>query len=206
MTKKAIIFDLDNTIYPVAAIGDQLFKSLFRTIEKDGNYQGTMGEIKAEIMRKPFQVVAKMYAFSDALTTTCLKLLTELTYDDTIAPFDDYALTTKLTCLKFLVTTGFKKLQLSKIDQLNIKDHFEEIIIVDPIASSLTKKNFFKDIMLRYNLTPNEVLVIGDDLHSEIKAAKELGIATVLYDYLGENESLPGENVITNYQQLGKYV
>ena len=83
---------------------------------------------------------------------------------------------------------------------------FEELIIVDPIASTLTKKDFFKEIMFRHNLTPDEVLVVGDDLHSEIKAAKELGIATVLYDYLDENKTLAGENVINNYRQLEKYL
>ncbi|CAN5220841.1 hypothetical protein BH11BAC5_BH11BAC5_17560 [soil metagenome] len=65
-------------------------------------------------MRKPFQVVAKMFGFSDELTATCLKLVTGLAYDEAIVPFDDYVLTKHLTCLKFLITTGFKNLQQVK--------------------------------------------------------------------------------------------
>jgi putative hydrolase of the HAD superfamily len=65
-------------------------------------------------MRKPFQVVAKMFGFSYELTATFLKLVTGLAYDETIVPFDDHVLTRHLTCLKFLITTGFKNLQQVK--------------------------------------------------------------------------------------------
>jgi len=40
--------------------------------------------------------------------------------------------------------------------------------------------------MLKYGYLPNEVLVIGDDPESEIKAAKELGIDTFLFDPLNK--------------------
>ncbi|GEM_PF-6912179 len=46
MKKAAFIFDLDNTIYPVNSIGDKLFGDLFKTIAKDGRYQGDMKQIK----------------------------------------------------------------------------------------------------------------------------------------------------------------
>jgi putative hydrolase of the HAD superfamily len=37
MRKKAIILDLDNTIYPVSSIGDKLFKSLLHLISDSGD-------------------------------------------------------------------------------------------------------------------------------------------------------------------------
>ena len=33
--KKALLFDLDNTIYPVSAIADQLFTSLFNLLDQN---------------------------------------------------------------------------------------------------------------------------------------------------------------------------
>jgi putative hydrolase of the HAD superfamily len=65
---------------------------------------------------------------------------------------------------------------------LDIEADFEEIHIVDPETSNQTKRDVFADIMSRHNYTPADVLVIGDDPESEIKAAIELGIDTFLFD------------------------
>ena len=75
MVKRAIIFDLDNTIYPVASIGDKLIYNLFQLIEKHKGYQGNISDIKNEIMRQPFQVVAKDFHFDNDLTLIGLQLL-----------------------------------------------------------------------------------------------------------------------------------
>ncbi|NJO69682.1 MAG: HAD family hydrolase, partial [Bacteroidetes bacterium] len=53
--KKVLILDLDNTIYPVSAIGQKLFKPLFDLIERNGEYCGDIDSVKTEIMRRPYQ-------------------------------------------------------------------------------------------------------------------------------------------------------
>ena len=63
--KKAIILDLDNTIYGVPTIGEGLFADLFRAIKESGEHDKDFEAIKKDIMRKPFQVVAANYAFSE---------------------------------------------------------------------------------------------------------------------------------------------
>jgi putative hydrolase of the HAD superfamily len=55
MRKKTVILDLDNTIYPVHSIGNELFYTLFKLIEESGEYNGNLQEIKNDIMRRPFQ-------------------------------------------------------------------------------------------------------------------------------------------------------
>lgn len=204
--KKAVIFDLDNTIYPVASIGDKLFNELFQTIERHGGYQGNIKDIKEAIQRKPFQTVAQDFQFDEELASVGLRLLSSLTYNERIEPFEDFRLVRKLAGLKFLVTTGFTKLQLSKIEQLGIKDNFDEFFIVDPETSTLSKKDIFKEIMERYKLNPKGVLIVGDDINSEIKAGKELGIDTVVYDYLNAFKPSASENIITNYAELEKFL
>lgn len=204
--KKAIIFDLDNTIFPVASIGHKLFFPLLEIIEAEGNHLGAIQEITTEIMRRPFQVIIKDFGFSNSLTEACVKLLAGLTYNEPIEPFEDYLLTRSISCLKFLVTTGFTKMQSSKIEMLGIRHDFTEIFIVDPTMSGETKKDIFKEIMDRYNLSPEDLLVIGDDLNSEIKAGKELGIKTILYDYVDQYGNLETENVINHFSLLEKYL
>ncbi|MEJ6980415.1 HAD family hydrolase [Pedobacter sp. P351] len=206
MKKKALIFDLDNTIYPVTSIGNKLFKSLFERIEESGEYEGDLTEIKAEIMRRPFQHVAKDYKFSESLIAEGMNLLSDLTYEENMEPFEGYEHARKIPCKKFLVTTGFSKLQHSKIRQLNIEKDFEKIVVVDPAISDLKKIDIFRNILRDYNYSADEVLVIGDDLNSEIKAAKELGIDAVLYDYKAEHSASESQKFIRNFKELEFYI
>ena len=200
--KRAIIFDLDNTIYPVSSIGDKLFKSLFQLIVDNGEYTGDFDEIKGEIMRRPFQFVADDFSFSENLKSECLKLFLELTYDEHMEPFEDYKYVRKLPCIKFLVTTGFTKLQNSKILQLNIENDFLEIYIIDPIQSKLTKTDIFQKLLIDYRLKVHEVLVVGDDLNSEIKAANDLGIDAILYDRESEHAGIENQKTISSFKDL----
>src|SRR5213080_109500 len=120
MQIKAIILDLDNTIYPVSSI-ESLFDPLLDLVDKDGHHQKDMDRIREETMRRPFHLIAKDYHFSPELTEKCMKHLKELSYQGKIEPFDDYSFIKKLPVDKFLVTTGFPKLQKSKIESMNIK-------------------------------------------------------------------------------------
>jgi len=182
MHKKALIFDLDNTIYSVGSIGDELFAPLFKLIKEDGNHEKDLENIKDETMRRPFQWVARKYNFSDELLQRGVDLLRNTNYVGKIKPFSDYTVVRDLVYDKYLVTTGFLKLQQSKVSGMKIQNDFLEIHIVDPYSSDKTKKDVFADIMSRHGYPKSEVLVIGDDPESEIKAAQELGLDAILYD------------------------
>jgi putative hydrolase of the HAD superfamily len=206
MRKKAIILDLDNTIYPVSAIGDKLFQELFEFIEQSGAYKGSLVEIKNRIMRQPFQLVANDFSFSEKLKEKCLQLLSNLTYDDKMEPFEGYETLRTISCKKYLVTTGFTKLQHSKIKQLDIGKDFEVIFVIDPSKSDLSKKDIFKQILSDNQYEPEDVLVIGDDLQSEIKAAKELGIDAILYNHAGEQPDTKDQKTIRSFKDLAAYL
>ena len=190
MIKKALIFDLDNTIYPVSAIADNLFAKLFAVLDE---YSGAINlgdddrvsKIKEEMTRRPFQYIADKYELNKELNDMMVDTLRTMTYDLPMQPFDDYHHLREIPLDKFLVTTGFVKLQMSKVIQLGIEHDFKEIIIVDPDVSSKTKKDVFAGIMQKYNYQPSDLLIIGDDPDSEIKAAMELGIDTFLFDPSG---------------------
>lgn len=208
--KKAVIFDLDNTIYSVSSIGEQLFQGLFNLIETDGRYQGDFDAVKEALQKQPFQAVAKEYHFHPDLTEKAVALLSDLSYNGKIEPFDDYReyqLGRHDGLLKFLVTTGFSKLQWSKIKQMELESDFDACFVVDPALSDRTKKDVFAEIMEKYRLKPEEVLVIGDDVHSEIKAGRQLGMDTVLYAHEGKHtsDSFDG-NIITDHRELERFI
>jgi len=181
--KKALILDLDNTIYPVSAIQGNLFGEIFRLIDIAEHLSEQVKlDAKDELTRRPYHLVASKYNFGDTLKDKGSDLLKNITYNQPMQPFEEYAHIGSSPLIKFLVTTGFTKLQWSKVKMLDIEKDFAEIHIVDPELSTQTKKDVFADILQRYHLSTDEALVIGDDPESEIKAAIDLGIETFLYD------------------------
>ncbi len=199
---KALFLDLDNTIYPVHSIGAQLFAPLFDLIDQSGEVSQQRSAVQEAIQRKPFQVVAREFGFSPALTASGIQLLQDVRYTGPISAFPDFSIVASLPQMKFLVTTGFRKLQESKIDGLQIRQLFQEIHIVDPMISGMSKKDVFADLIQRFSLTHGEVLVIGDDPHSEIKAALDLGLPTILYDAVNLHPEWTSTRRITNYNHL----
>ena len=206
MVKKAIIYDLDNTLYTVASIGNKLFASLFELLEKEDIPAERLSLIKDDVMRKPFQVVAREHQFSNDLTQKGLALLQNLTYNEQIELHADYEEIRKLPQERFLVTTGFMQLQHSKIRSLGIEHDFKEIHVIDPMNTSQSKMTVFADIMRRHRYTPAEVLVVGDDPESEIKAATELGIDTVLYDKQARYTTYSVTNKIADFSALSRFL
>jgi len=200
MPFKAIIYDLDNTIFPVSSIGDKLFGPLFDLIESSGQHNESMTDIRKAIMRTPFRLVAQRHNFSDELTQEGIALQEMMNYKEEMNTFEDYPEIKNIPGERFLVTTGFKTMQLSKIRQLGITGDFKEIHVVNPVETS--KKEVFADILKRYDYKPEEVLVVGDDPESEIAAAKALNIPTVLYDKHNEQDAAAATYKIDHFSAL----
>jgi len=142
--KRALIFDLDNTLFPVEAMGDQFFEPIFQLIHESKEHEADFSAIRQDMMRKPFQWVAEHYDFSEALTEKGIELMKQLRYKGPINPFEDYEEIKKLPADRFLVTTGFLKMQQSKINSLGIIKDFLEIIVIDPTITQKNKKRYLR--------------------------------------------------------------
>ena len=202
MTKTTLFVDLDNTIYPVSSIGETLFQPVLELIGEESSLTNKIDAIKEDMMRRPFQKVAEDFNFSRLLTQKVLEQLAETECSGPMQTFEDYHELASLPQIKFLITTGFTKMQQSKVRLLEIENDFKEVHIVDPQRSSLTKKDIFQDIIDRYELLKTSILVIGDDPNSELKAARELGLETVLFDRIGRYPSYSDAPRITHYREL----
>ena len=104
------------------------------------------------------------------------------------------------------MTTGFYKLQKSKIDASGVRKDFREVYIIDPATTAKVKKDIFKEILQSNGYCPHEEMVIGDDPDSEIKAGNELNIDTVLYDKNHRFSKTKATYKIDNYRQLVEIV
>lgn len=205
---KALILDLDNTIFPTESITPELFESLHKLLDehKDEFGEDKLPEIKKLMAKKAWQKIADQFGFSEKLTTEGSDILRESTYDKPIQPFEDYQEVKSLSHDKFLVTMGFTKMQQSKVRMLNLDSDFKDISINDPEKTEGTKKEIFEDILKKYNYQPNEVLVIGDDPESEIEAGEALGIPTVLYDKQNEFNDSQADHHIHDFSELTKII
>jgi putative hydrolase of the HAD superfamily len=103
----------------------------------------------------------------------------------------------------FLVTSGFKRLQDSKIDALGIRKWFTAVH-VDAIdaAVPLGKEAIFRRILRDYALQPRDALVIGDNPDSELAAGARIGIRTVQTLRPGVVRSAAADHHITGLEEL----
>jgi len=77
-----------------------------------------------------------------------------------------------------LVTKGHKETQLKKIKKLNIEKYFDYVSVVN-ISNS--KEEEFKKIMIKWEVDPGEVVVLGDRPDSDIYPGNKLNMVTVRY-------------------------
>lgn len=199
--KKALIFDLDDTVYPIKSVADDMYAELFALIRQHTSEE-VFETVREDLLTTPFEKVADRYGFDKGLKREGLKMCLEMNYYGEMKPFDDYLLTRTLQADKFLVTGGYTKLQKAKIKLLGVEKDFKEIFIPDPAKSNLSKTDVFKQIIDKYHYETKDVLVIGDNPETEIDAAKKLGIETFLYDYQEKFSPALADYYATNYSVL----
>ena len=201
MKIKALIFDLDDTIYATKSVVTDMYKDLFALLQPQLS-ETVFGNIQEDILTTPFHIVADRYAIDRNLRDQGLKICLEMDYEGPMQTFDNYKLTLNNAAERYLVTAGYTRLQKSKIRQLGIEKDFQEIFIPDPYTSELTKTDVFEQILNKYHYEPSEILVIGDNPESEIASAKELGIATYLYDYESKFSPALADYYGTSYEDF----
>jgi uncharacterized cofD-like protein len=78
----------------------------------------------------------------------------------------------------FLLSTGIYERQHKKIELLDLKPYFDEIIINDQEVG-LLMEDCFEAIVRKYSLSPQDVVVVGDRVRGELRIAKSKGMVTV---------------------------
>jgi putative hydrolase of the HAD superfamily len=176
---KAAIFDLDNCLAAADEAGEQLFKSAFDAIRAANHGQLSEAAI-ADCWRHALDVVARKHGFTDPMLAAGWEAFRRLEVKERLRGYPDLWEIEALPLERFLVTSGFRRLQESKIEALGIRRLFREIQIdaVDE-APRRSKQERFADIAGRHGWQPREVLVVGDNADSEIAAGNALGMPTV---------------------------
>lgn len=180
---KALIFDLDSCLSAANEVGDQLFKPAFDAIRRANHGAASEDSLKqafSDCWRFPFNDVAHRYGFTDEMTKAGFAAFSRIEVTQPMHGYGDLPVLRELSQQLFLVTSGFRRLQESKINALGIKLFFKEIRI-DAIdePGPQGKARIFAEIVKTHSLRPEEVMVVGDNPDSEIAAGNRLGIKTV---------------------------
>jgi FMN phosphatase YigB (HAD superfamily) len=180
---KAVIFDLDNCLSAADEVGNSLFEPGFEAIRQANHGKlsnQALEDAFSDCWRHSLDFVAARHGFSEAMLAAGWQAFSTLEVKTPMSGYADLPTLGEIDALRFLVTSGFRRLQESKIRALGIQRLFTEILI-DAIDDSNRKgkQQIFSDILESYHLTPTQVLVVGDNPDSEIAAGNRLGIKTV---------------------------
>ena len=180
---EAAIFDLDNCLAPADEVGRELLEPMFAAIRRatSGRLPDSALERAFEdCWRLPLEVVAQTHGFSDEMLAAGWAAAGGIVVRRPMTGYGDLGALADLPVKLFLVTSGFRKLQDSKIDALGLKSNFEALH-VDAIdePDRKGKEGLFREILERYRFEPASVLVVGDNPESEIEAGNRLGMPTV---------------------------
>jgi FMN phosphatase YigB (HAD superfamily) len=180
---RALIFDLDSCLAAADEVGDTLFAPAFQAMRaaNDGHVsEDRLQAAFADCWRFPFDFIADKYVFSPAMRAAGFAAFSQVVVRQPMHGYGDLSVLAGIPAKLFLVTSGFRRLQESKITALGIAHLFAEIHI-DAIdeAHPKGKLQAFQAIMRTHRLTPQEVLVVGDNPDSEIAAGIRLGMTTI---------------------------
>ncbi len=107
-----------------------------------------------------------------------------------------------------LLTNGAAELQREKISCTGIEKYFKEIIISGEVGYGKPDKRIFQLALSRFGVSPEQAIMVGDSLQSDISGAKAAGIRTIWLNRTGipnDNSIIP-DIEISGLAQLREYI
>ncbi|MFO0793838.1 MAG: uridine diphosphate-N-acetylglucosamine-binding protein YvcK [Candidatus Brocadiaceae bacterium] len=190
MKIRAVIFDLDDTLYDCT--GSLIEASRKRAAKAliDGGLPCSEEEayqLQKELSDKygpyhlVFNEIVNKYNADSKLINLAYKAYNSSEVFG-IKPFPDVIATLKELKERgyklFLLTVGIYDRQEKKIQTLELKSYFDEIIINDQEIGLLTE-DCLQDLIRRHGLVPGEVVMVGDRARDELRIAKSLGMVAI---------------------------
>ena len=105
----------------------------------------------------------------------------------------------------YAVTNGIEQTQLSRLDECNIKNFFDDVFISEAIGYNKPQVEFFNIVEERIpGFNKAQALIIGDSLTSDIQGGTNFGIDTCWFNpnHIENTEDLNPTYEIENYDEL----
>ncbi len=180
---KGFIFDLDNCIFNTRSLGEHILDSVLEPLLNSDLSSEVKRGVTDSLWVNSLEDTIDLYRVRADVAESMRKAYRDLEVpeENSLGTYGDEHCIVELAMKKYLVTSGYRKFQQSKIDRLGIAVLFDEIIIdaLDEQEKRKGKKKIFEEILSTNGWNAHEVLVVGDNPQSELGAAKEIGITTV---------------------------
>ncbi len=88
-----------------------------------------------------------------------------------------------------LITNGFREVQHIKLDKSDIRSFFRNVVISEEVGYKKPQPEIFHYTMNLASCDANEVLMIGDNIETDIKGAAGVGIDQVLFNPLSKKHN-----------------
>lgn len=180
---KAVIFDLDNCLAAADEAGRGLLEPAFAAMRaaNDGTVpEAAVAEGFEDMWRHGLDWVVRAHGFTTAMRDAGWRAMARIEVTEPLSGYGDLGWLEEMELPRFLVTTGFRRLQESKVRALGLAPLFTDIIVDaldDPGRRG--KEAIFAEIVGRLGAQPAELLVVGDNDESELAAGARLGMPTV---------------------------
>ncbi len=185
---KAIIFDLDDTLYDCSGtlvlkrkkLAAKIISKAIKCSEADAlqlqlELECRLGP-EADILREISDLYDLPEEFRKEITniTNTMEIEEAILFPDTMDTINKLR---KNGYKLFLVSFGNREMQMKKVKVLGLERAFDEIIITEAPRG---KERCFKEILTKYYLRPEQVLCVGDKIKDEIETGRRLGMSTAL--------------------------
>ena len=104
----------------------------------------------------------------------------------------------------YIITNGFKEVQLKKMETSGLKPYFEKIFISEDIKSPKPKREIFEYAIKSANAKKINSIMIGDDWDVDVMGAVNYGIDAVHYDKNATTKHIEIINSIRNSSSVCK--
>ena len=189
-TLKAIIFDMDDTLYPESMYVMSGFRAVATWLAKEheksaDQYFATLKTLFEKGIRgNTFNIwLEQLKITPDAeLIQECVTVYREHTPN--IKPFNEVVPMLKQIQPNFkigLLSDGYLRVQQLKFEALDISHYFDSVVFSDEFGHDAWKPSTipYVEVLKRLNETATSAVYIGDNIIKDFFGAKRLGIQTI---------------------------
>ena len=205
--KKVILYDLDHTLFDSTTLDRAIFQPAFDTLlESELITENSFNELKNDFFSISLNTFIEKH-LNEQSKERFIQSLRDIHSLPKLKTYSDGYVVPQIGTVNYLVTSGLKEFQNQKIDALGIRHWFTEVYIDDPIAPKWKdKEEIMRLIINKHHYDISELLVVGDNPESEIKAGNNIGIETVQILREGIEASETANYRIKSLHELNKYV
>lgn len=181
---RAAVFDLDHTLFDPRTLPAGLFSEVESQVRQVADGQvptPVLDAALADAWRLPFDRVVAPHRLPQAVSTAWQRAAAAVEVVERLSPYPDVmAVLRELPLEMFLLTTGFRRLQESKVRQLGLAPFFVASYVdaLDP-PGPVGKRVLLERLLGEHQLTASQVVVVGDRVDDELSAARALGMVAV---------------------------